>query len=260
MTSVITKVHLNEAMAAMKPIIRTSLSDEIVERIIDLISQRVLKPGERLPSEKELASQFGVGRTTIREALRSLAVLGIVDGRVGEGTFVSSTNRRYLEKALQWGLLIDRKDVRDLIETRLLLESQTAFWASQRATQLNLQEIEAAVKRMEDSIHDPESYLQADLQFHISIAQASQNSILYQLVSMTRGYLQAWIQRSLSRPTPRKTQQRAEVSIQEHQKILQAIRSGNAEGARQAMNAHILSSSRDLQSRLVRREKSSKGG
>ena len=254
------KEPVSPSMAAMKPIIRTSLSDEIVERIIDLISQRVLKPGDRLPSEKDLAIQFGVGRTTIREALRSLAVLGVVDGRVGEGTFVSSTNRRYLEKALQWGLLIDRKDVQDLIETRLLLESQTAFWAAHRASLANLQEIEDAIDGMEQSIHDPESYLRADLQFHISIAQASQNSILYHLVSMTRGYLQAWIQRSLSRPTPRKTQQRAEISIQEHRKILQAIRSGNAEGARQAMNAHILSSSRDLQSWLARREKSSKGG
>ena len=113
MTRVSTKEPPSQAMAAMKPIIRRSLSDEIVERIIVLISDKVLKPGERLPSEKDLASQFGVGRTTIREALRSLAVLGIVDGRVGEGTYVSSTNRRYLEKALQWGLLIDRKDVQE---------------------------------------------------------------------------------------------------------------------------------------------------
>jgi GntR family transcriptional repressor for pyruvate dehydrogenase complex len=260
MTRVSAKKSPSQAMAAMKPIIRTSLSDEIVERIIVLISEKVLKPGERLPSEKDLASQFGVGRTTIREALRSLAVLGIVDGRVGEGTFVSSTNRRYLEKALQWGLLIDRKDVQDLIETRLLLESQTAFWAAHRANQVNLKEIEEAIQGMEQSIHDPEGYLRSDLKFHISIAQSSQNSILYHLVSMTRGYLQAWIQRSLSRPTPRKTQQRAEISIQEHRNILQAVRSGDAEGARQAMSTHILSSSRDLQSWLARREKTSKGG
>ncbi len=260
MTRVSTKEPPSQAMAAMKPIIRRSLSDEIVERIIVLISDKVLKPGERLPSEKDLASQFGVGRTTIREALRSLAVLGIVDGRVGEGTYVSSTNRRYLEKALQWGLLIDRKDVQDLIETRLLLESQTAFWAAHRATELNIHEIEEAIQGMEKSIFDPEAYLRSDLQFHISIAQSSQNSILYHLVSMTRGYLQAWIQRSLSRPTPRKTQQRAEISIQEHRNVLQSIRSGDAEGARQAMTAHIHSSSRDLQSWLARKEKSSKRG
>ena len=254
-----TKESMTHAIAAMKPIIRTSLSDEIVEQIIVLISEGVLKPGERLPSEKGLASRFGVGRTTIREALRSLAVMGIVDGRVGEGTFVSSTNRRPLEKALKWGLLIDRKDVQDLIETRLLLESQTAFWAAHRASQVNLQEIEQAIQGMEESIHDPERYLKSDLQFHLSVARSSQNTILFQLVSMTRSYLQVWIQKSLSLPTTRKSHRRAEVSIQEHREILQAIRSGDAEGARQSMNAHILSSSKDLQSQLAG-DKTPKGG
>jgi GntR family transcriptional regulator, transcriptional repressor for pyruvate dehydrogenase complex len=135
-------------MEEMRPVIRTSLSDEIVEQIIDLISRDVLKPGERLPSERELCKKFGVGRTSLREALRSLAVMGILDGRVGEGTFVSTNNKKYLEKTLQWGLLLDRKKVEDLIETRLMLESQTAFLASQRATKQNLQEIGQTLRGM----------------------------------------------------------------------------------------------------------------
>ena len=118
------------AVDAMRRVHRNSLSDEIVEQIIDLISRGVLKPGERLPSEKELCLRFGVGRTTIREALRSMAVMGLLDGRVGEGTFVSGDSRKYLEKALQRGLLIDRKSVNDLVETRLMLESQTAYGAA----------------------------------------------------------------------------------------------------------------------------------
>ncbi|MFN8005740.1 MAG: FadR/GntR family transcriptional regulator [Terriglobia bacterium] len=252
------KAPSTHAIEAIKPVVRTSLSDEIVERMIALISEGILKPGQRLPAEKDLAVQFGVGRTTIREALRSLAVLGIVDGRVGEGTFVSSTNRRYLEKALQWGLLIDQKDVHDLIETRLLLESQTAFSAAQRAAPHQLQEIGDAIKGMERSVNDPASYLKFDLEFHLSVARASQNSILYHLVSMTRGYLQSWIQRSLAMPTPRRTQRRTEISIQEHRRILRAIQNREAEQARQAMSEHILSSSGDLQSRLAGRKKTRK--
>ena len=96
---------------AMKPVSRTSLSDEIVQQITALISREVLKPGERLPSERELCKRFGVGRTSLREALRSLAVMGILDGRVGEGTFVSSSNNKYLAKSLQWGLLLDRFEI-----------------------------------------------------------------------------------------------------------------------------------------------------
>ena len=104
----------NESLDEVSPIRRTSLSDKIIEQIIDLISRKVLKPGQRLPSEKDLCKRFGVGRTSIREALRSLAVMGILDGRVGEGTFVSKNNQRYFERNLQWGLLLDRKKVEDL--------------------------------------------------------------------------------------------------------------------------------------------------
>ena len=120
--------HADSPMDEMRPVTRTSLSDEIVEQIIDLISRDVLKPGERLPPERELCKRFGVGRSSLREALRSLAVMGILDGRVGDGTFVANNNKKYLEKILQWGLLLDRKTVEDLIDTRLMLESQTAFF------------------------------------------------------------------------------------------------------------------------------------
>jgi GntR family transcriptional repressor for pyruvate dehydrogenase complex len=214
----------NLAMEEMKPVTRTSVSDEIVAQIINLISRDVLKPGERLPPERELCKQFGVGRSSLREALRSLAVMGILDGRVGEGTFVSNNNRKYLEKTLQWGLLLDRKKVQDLIETRLMLESQTAFLAAQRATAENLQEIEETLRGMEASIEQPEKYLGFDLQFHLMIAQATQNSILSSLLSMIRGYLQEWIKGSLAEPSMSKTEMRAKLSLQEHKKILQALR------------------------------------
>ena len=234
----------------MRPVSRTSLSDDIVEQIIDLIARGILKPGDRLPSEKQLCGRFGVGRTTIREALRSLAVMGILDGRVGEGTFVSNNNKKYLEKSLQWGLLMDRKDVRDLIETRLMLESQTAFFAARRATEEDLQEIARAIRGMEKSLEQPEEYLTFDLQFHLRIARATQNSILHNLLSMTRGYLQSWIHESLSKPSVRKMRIRAESSVREHHKILQALRKHKPEEARQAMTEHILSSSADLQARV----------
>lgn len=237
----------NSAMEEMRPVARTSLSDEIVSQIIDLISRDVLKPGERLPSERELCKQFGVGRSSLREALRSLSVLGILDGRVGDGTFVSNNNEKYLEKALQWSLLLDQKKIQDLIETRLMLESQTAFFAAQRASSENIDEIERNLRGMESSIKQPEKYLEYDVQFHLTIAQATQNSILYSLLNMTRSYLQTWIKGSLDEPSAPKAEQRAILSVREHQKILQPLRKGNAEDTQQAMTQHILSSSVALQ-------------
>jgi len=241
------------AVNAMHPVNRNSLSDEVVEQIIDLISRGVLKPGERLPSEKELCLRFGVGRTTIREALRSMAVMGILDGRVGEGTFVSGDSRKYLEKALQWGLLIDRKGVNDLVETRLMLESQTAYAAAARATEENLQEIEETLEGMQESLDRPEEHLEHDLRFHLAIARATQNSILFKLLTMTRGYLQTWISESLSKPSSRKIRARADSSVREHEKIVQALRNRKPEEARRAMTEHILSSSLDFQAQVDRK-------
>jgi GntR family transcriptional regulator, transcriptional repressor for pyruvate dehydrogenase complex len=238
------------AASAMRPVNRNSLSDEIVEQLTGLISRGVLKPGERLPSEKELCLRFGVGRTTIREALRSMAVMGILNGRVGEGTFVSVDGQKYLEKALQWGLLIDRKSVNDLVETRLMLESQTSYAAAARATEENLQEIEEALEGMRRSSDRPDEYLEHDLRFHLAIARATQNSILFKLLTMTRGYLQTWISESLSKPSSRKMRARADSSVREHEKILQALRKRKPEEARRAMTEHILSSSLDFQAQV----------
>ena len=236
---------------SLKPISRLSLSDEIVEQIIDLISRGILRPGERMPSEKQLCQQFGVGRTSVREALRSLSVMGILEPHAGEGTYVSGDSSRYLEKTLHWSLLLDRKMVDDLIETRLTLESETAFLAAQRAGQEDLQEIAAAIEGMELSANQPDIYLGFDLRFHVAIARASQNSILFQLLGMIRGYLQTWIKETLSAPPAHDSELRANKSIAEHRIVQAAVTSGNAERARQAMKEHILSSSADLRAHLA---------
>ncbi len=161
----------------LKPAQRISLSDNIVEQLTGLIAREVLKPGERIPSEKQLCEQFGVGRTSVREALKSLSVMGILESHAGDGTFVSANRDRYLERAFQWGLLLDRKVVNDLGETRLLLESHTTYLAARRATAHDLAAMERAVQGMEESVSDPKRYLEHDLQFHLLIARATQNTI-----------------------------------------------------------------------------------
>ncbi|MEW5978434.1 MAG: FadR/GntR family transcriptional regulator [Acidobacteriota bacterium] len=235
---------------AMKPVSRSSLSDKIVEQIVDLIARDVLKPGDRLPSEKELCKRFGVGRTSIREALRSLTVMGLLTGKVGEGTYVAPTGQRFLERNLQWSLLLDPKKVEDLLEIRLMLETQTASSAAARATAEDLKEIQQAIRAMEDSLGTPEKYLEADLEFHLLIARSTQNSILYNLLCMTRGYLQDWIKGSLADPAIPRIKAREEASIREHKRILKALQKKSPEEARRAMTEHILSSSKDLQAHL----------
>ena len=95
-------------MSTFEPVIRHSLSDEIITQLTDLISMGKLKPGQRLASERDLSKQFGVGRSSLREALRSLVVMGILEGRIGEGTYVAKDSQKYLARTAQWGLdLVD---------------------------------------------------------------------------------------------------------------------------------------------------------
>ena len=239
---------MDTTTSELRPIARSSITDAIVDQLMDLISREVLKPGDRLPSERELCKRFGVSRTSVREALKSLTVMGLIDGRVGEGTFISD-NRRYLERMLQWGFLPDPKTVDDLIETRLMLESNTAFWAAQRADEPNVGAIGDALDGMKDSVDDGESFLECDLQFHLEIAEASHNSILRNLVSLTRGYLQEWIKGSLRTPST-DSAQRARLSIDQHGAILRAIETADSALAKATMSEHILSSSRDLQAHI----------
>ena len=235
----------------MQPVSRASLSDKIVDQIIDLLTRGILKPGDRLPSERELCKRFGVGRTSLREALRSLTVMGILEGRVGEGTFVNSSHSRHLEKSLQWGMLLDGKKVQDLVETRMMLESETARLAAARATGDDLKSIETTVVGMANTLSEPDAYLAHDLEFHLLVARACKNSILHSLLETTRSYLQEWIKRTLSQAGDAAVPvERATLSVKQHQRILEAISGGRATDARRAMEEHILSSSADLQSGL----------
>ena len=165
----------------IQPIRKRAISDEIVDQLVSLISRNELKPGERLPPERDLCRQFGVGRTSLREALKSLATLGIIEGRVGEGTFISRDSSRHLERTLQWGLLLDDKGIEDLIETRLMLECQPADAAATRAQKQDLLDIRQAVDRLESSLGDQSLFLEQDLAFHLAIAKATGNTILYNI-------------------------------------------------------------------------------
>jgi GntR family transcriptional regulator, transcriptional repressor for pyruvate dehydrogenase complex len=241
------------AAAKIIPINRTSLSDQIAGQLMDLISDGHLAPGQRLPSERDLSKEFGVGRTSLREGLRSLVAMGILEARVGEGTFVRREGGKLLESALERGLLFDGKRLEDLIETRLMLETQTAFLAATRATEADWEEMEAVVARMEAALEKPDVYLEVDLHFHLLVARATQNSVLHHLIGTIRTYLHEWIRGSLEAGGSAAEAGRAGQSLQQHQGILGALWDRDAEKSQQLMREHILSSSRDLRAGLGHR-------
>ena len=233
-------------IADLKPVSRTSLSDGIVDQITHLITSGALKPGERIPSEKNLCQQFGVGRTSVREALRSLSGIGILESRAGDGTFVSANTDRCMERAFQWGLLLKGKALQDLVETRLMLEPHAAGLAATKAQPDNLAKLEAAICCMEESISNPERYLECDMGFHLEIARATQNGIIENLLSTIRAYLQAAIRETLQLSRGKDSSRRARLSVDQHKKIFRAIKARKPLAARQAMTRHILSARADL--------------
>jgi len=231
-------------MTKIEPIQRQSVSDNIITQLTHLITTGQLTPGQRLPSERDLCKQFAVGRSSLREALRSLSTMGIIVGRVGEGTYIAEDSQAYLEKTAQWSLLLDQKKLDDLIETRFTLESQTAFLAAQRATPTDIETLQEIYTDMTHALDNPKRYLELDLQFHLTIAQATQNSVLCNLLEMIRTYLKQSIWDLLNTPTYAKSLKIIKLSLKGHQKILQAIQANQPENARQSMITHIQTSNK----------------
>ncbi|MDP6692601.1 MAG: FadR/GntR family transcriptional regulator [Alphaproteobacteria bacterium] len=224
---------------------RATVSDTIVAQIRDLITNGTLKPGDRLPSERDLCKRFGVGRTSVREALKPLITMGLLEGRVGSGTFVAGESGQF-QKPLAWGLLGGLSGQDDLVETRHMLETNAAYWAALRAAPENLAAIQETIDGMAAHLQQPDRFQDFDANFHFEIARATQNKILFRLINVIRGQIQTWIGERLAL-SPDRAEALARISLSQHEEILAAIKSGDGEKARGAMDHHIQTATRDLQ-------------
>jgi len=166
-------------MVTLKPVSRSTLTDDIIEQIKKLILDGHLKPGDRLPSERELGEQLAVGRTSVREALKAVSSLGLIR-RTTEGTFVNQDTLPSLREQLSYSLLSKKTTVREVFETRHLFEIGLAALAAQRATDEDIKAMENALA-IDKRSDDVASFVNADLAFHTAIAEAAQNRILCEL-------------------------------------------------------------------------------
>ncbi len=223
---------------------RARVSDAIVEQLLQLISSGALKPGDRLPSERALCTRFGVGRTSVREALKPLITMGILEGRRGSGNFVAAEAGQF-QKPLEWGLLQDLHGRDDLVETRHMLETNAAHWAALRAGAENLTAIEDTIQGMAKHLRQPARFQHYDATFHFEIARATQNKILFRLINVIRGQIQTWIGERLTL-SPARAEALARTSLAQHQDIFEAIKAADGAGARAAMDHHIQTATQDL--------------
>ncbi len=217
----------------VRPIRKSSISDDIVQQIISLISNGDLKAGQRLPSERDLCVKFAASRSSLREALRCLSIMGVLSARPGEGTSVAMDGSKFMETVLHWRMSTEQHDIEDLMEVRVALEGVTAASAARNAHGADLKKLQDLVARMEESVGDAKRFAALDLEFHLSLARASNNKLILDLVAVIRGQLERGVAKVLQLP------QAMPLSVKEHKAILQAVMKNESEQARAAMQAHL---------------------
>jgi len=160
---------------------RPPLSVLVAKQIEKMVRNGALSPGERIPPEKELAERYGVGRSSIREALEAMEHIGMIETQQGVGRFLSR-NALSLLDGLTWGRMIQNAPSLALMEARAIVEVGTARLAAERANQEDIKELERLLDEMKEG--DLDSYFEAELQFHLKLAASSQNEVLANLVKL----------------------------------------------------------------------------
>lgn len=226
------KSELKFTKPKIRPVIRTSISEEIAKQVIRLISTGELQPGQRLPSERDLCEQFGASRSSLREALRCLSIVGVLNARVGDGTSVAADGETFLRRIVEWRLITERHDVENLMEVRIALEAVSAANAAARATESDVKKLQDLVARMK-SAKDASKFAVLDVEFHVALAKASGNALVFDLVSMIRNHLVRVLPKVLQLPNA------LPLSTREHVVIVNAVARRDADAARAAMHAHL---------------------
>ncbi|OLB95907.1 MAG: hypothetical protein AUH30_13965 [Candidatus Rokubacteria bacterium 13_1_40CM_68_15] len=217
----------------IEPIKSTRIYEEIVRQIKTMISEGRLKSGDQLPPERDLAEKFVVSRTSVREALRALESLGLVEIRPGEGTFVREMSVEALIEPLAMVMFSQREAIGELFEARRLLEPAIAALAARRATPEEVREMERILGEQAKEIAAGRTGLPQDAEFHAAIASAAHNQAITRLVHGIMDLLGQSREESLNAPG------RPMRSHQDHQRVLEAIRQRDEHAAEQAMRDHV---------------------
>ena len=212
---------------------RSRLSDEVANQIKTLISEGKLKPGDRLPPERELIKQFGVSRPSLREALNSLGAIGFLEVRQAKRTFVRSVAADRMEDPLSFLIKTDTQKIFDLIEVRKAMEAWSAFHAAERATQEDIAQLGSILKEMRNAFEKGRTWEKEDADFHLAIAQATHNTIQTHIMSTIYDLLRESVARIFT------DRSKVKKLLYQHYRIFSAIKSHSPEKARDKTLEHL---------------------
>lgn len=217
----------------LKPIAKHGVSEMLVDQILGFVTAGQLKAGDKLPAERELAERFAVSRPTVREALRALSVLGVIEIRHGGGAFVSELDATALLGPLAFFLSLSDVSVDKLYEARCLIEGQICALCAGRITPEQVEELDRLIDEQEGARRDAEHYLELDSQFHARLGEIADNPFLAR-ASASLNVLGIEFRKLAASTKAAPTR-----SIADHRAILRALKSADVEGARAAMVAHM---------------------
>jgi GntR family transcriptional regulator, transcriptional repressor for pyruvate dehydrogenase complex len=227
-----------------QPISQASPVSEVARRLLSYLSTSALDPGARLPSERDLAARFQVGRSAVREALAALDLLGVVTIRQGSGTYFNTTSTDLLPQVIDWGLLLGQPETMALVEARRHIEVVLSRLAAQRVDSGSAAALQGSLDRMRETAGDRQAFTEADVDFHREVAKIADNSVLAGFHHSVSSLLHVWITRATERPG------QVEVTLIEHTAVLDAIVAGDADEAAAAMERHMENASGRLQESL----------
>jgi len=222
----------------LKPIRTRKIYEQIVDQIGHLVAQGQLKPGDRLPSERELVERFQVSRASIREAISALEMMGLIEVRSGEGTYIRQVNIESVVTPLAWMLFIEKDTDLELYETRKILEVQAAGLAAERAEEVEISEMFEALEIMRKDLELHHLGEDADHHFHYAIARATHNKILLRLMNTLSDTMKKSLKSSRSKLYEHKVT--PEKLFDEHFGIFEAIKNHDVEKAQKLMLDHLV--------------------
>jgi GntR family transcriptional repressor for pyruvate dehydrogenase complex len=217
----------------IRRVTKISISEEIAKQIMDLISSGDLQPGQRLPSERELCEDFGASRSSLREALRCLSIVGVLNARVGEGTSVAVDGEKFLRKIIEWRMITERHDIENLLKVRTALEGVSAADTALRGTEEDIEKLRKLLAKMKTSLKNEKAFAALDLEFHLTLANVSGNTLLSDLISLIRSQVAKALHMVLHLPNA------IPLSHKEHTVVFEAIERHDPEAARKAMHDHL---------------------
>jgi|APEBP8051073178_1049388.scaffolds.fasta_scaffold00002_729 DNA-binding FadR family transcriptional regulator len=215
------------------PIIRESVAEMVVRRILDMVQAGVLKAGDQLPPERDLALSLNVSRPSVREAMRGLTVLGVVRTRQGGGAYISDLDAESLLGPIQFFLSLQDMNIRELYDARSLIESDVARRAAENMNAEAIAELESILEAQVSTLGDPIAFRQSDYAFHEAIWIGSRNAFLKR-IGQSLNVLGLEFRKRAS-----ETAGVLEQSLKDHRRLLEAIKTRDPEAAARAAQQHM---------------------